>query len=93
MAVALDERLLEVLACPADHHAPLRPGSPDDPDAEALTCTACGRVYPVREGIPVLLLDEAVAGAAAPDSAAAPDKAPDSAQAPAAPPATAPRED
>lgn len=59
MAVTLDAQLLEVLACPAADHAPLRPGTPDDPDADALTCTSCGRVYEVRDGIPVLLLDEA----------------------------------
>ena len=28
-------------------------------DGAELTCTACGRVFPVRDGIPVLLLDEA----------------------------------
>ncbi|WP_216209435.1 Trm112 family protein [Amycolatopsis aidingensis] len=60
MAVTLDEQLLEILACPSPDHAPLRPGSPDDPQADALTCTSCGRVFPVRDGIPVLLLDEAV---------------------------------
>ena len=62
MPVQLDPVLLEVLACPAEHHAPLRLGSADDPDAQALTCTECGRVFPVRDGIPVLLLDEAVGG-------------------------------
>lgn len=62
MAVELDPQLLEILACPSPDHAPLRPGSPDDPDADALTCTSCGRVFPVRDGIPVLLLDEVIAG-------------------------------
>jgi uncharacterized protein YbaR (Trm112 family) len=60
MAVNLDPQLLEILACPSDDHAPLRLGTPDDPDADALTCTSCGRQYPVNDGIPVLLLDEAV---------------------------------
>ncbi|WP_199432475.1 Trm112 family protein [Qaidamihabitans albus] len=59
MAVTLDAQLLEILACPAPDHAPLSPGAPDDPSADALTCTSCGRVFPVRDGIPVLLLDEA----------------------------------
>ncbi|MBO0840438.1 MAG: Trm112 family protein [Sciscionella sp.] len=59
MTVKLDERLLDILACPAEDHAPLIVGRPDDADADALTCTSCGRVYPVRDGIPVLLLDEA----------------------------------
>ncbi|WP_328604139.1 Trm112 family protein [Amycolatopsis sp. NBC_00345] len=65
MAITLDAQLLEILACPSPDHAPLRPGTPADADAEALTCTECGRVYPVRDGIPVLLLDEAVLDAAA----------------------------
>jgi len=59
MTVKLDPQLLEILACPAPHHAPLRIGTPDDPSADALSCTACGRVFPVTDGIPVLLLDEA----------------------------------
>jgi uncharacterized protein YbaR (Trm112 family) len=59
MAIDIDPHLLDVLACPADDHGPLRPGSPTDPDAPALTCTQCGRSYPVRDGIPVLLLSEA----------------------------------
>ncbi len=65
----LDPVLLEVLACPAEHHAPLTPGAPDDPGAPSLTCTECGRVYPIRDGIPVLLLDEATLGGTAVDSA------------------------
>jgi uncharacterized protein YbaR (Trm112 family) len=59
MAVTLDPQLLEILACPSDDHAPLRPGTPTDPDADVLTCTACGRQFPVNDGIPVLLLEEA----------------------------------
>lgn len=62
MAGQLDQQLLEILACPSQDHAPLRVGAPGDPNAEALTCTVCGRVYPVRDGIPVLLLDEASGG-------------------------------
>ncbi len=60
MAVVLDPVLAEVLACPAPDHGSLRVGTPEDPDADALTCESCGRVYPVEDGIPVLLLDEAV---------------------------------
>jgi uncharacterized protein YbaR (Trm112 family) len=59
VAVSLDPRLMEILACPSDDHAPLRAGTAADPEADALTCTACGRSYPVLDGIPVLLLDEA----------------------------------
>jgi uncharacterized protein len=59
MAVQLDPRLLEILACPSDDHAPLHPGTPTDPEADVLTCTSCGRQFRVEDGIPVLLLDEA----------------------------------
>lgn len=50
----LEAGLLEILACPACH-APL-----EEQDAE-LICTGqdCGLAYPVRDGIPVLLVDEA----------------------------------
>jgi len=53
--MSLDPQLLEILACPDTHHAPLT----YDPDAQTLTCTECRRVFPIRDGIPVLLLDEA----------------------------------
>lgn len=62
MAVELDPVLLGVLACPAEHHAQLVSGTPDDPAAPALTCSECGRIFPIRDGIPVLLLDEATGG-------------------------------
>jgi uncharacterized protein YbaR (Trm112 family) len=55
-APALDPILLEVLACPAPDHAPLT----FDARAQTLTCTECGRVFPVRDGLPVLLLDEVI---------------------------------
>jgi uncharacterized protein YbaR (Trm112 family) len=60
VAVELEPRLLEVLACPCPQHAPLRVGRDADPRAEFLTCTACGRSFPVRDGIPVLLWEEAI---------------------------------
>jgi uncharacterized protein len=54
--VNIDDWLLEILACPACH-APLRA----DGQADELACTSdsCGLVYPVRDDIPVLLVDEA----------------------------------
>jgi uncharacterized protein len=52
--VNLDPALLEILACP-DCHAPLRV----DDAASELVCTGCGLAYPVRDDIPVLLVDEA----------------------------------
>jgi uncharacterized protein YbaR (Trm112 family) len=69
MAVTLDPQLLEILACPSDDHAPLRVGIPEDPEADALTCTSCGRQFRVEDGIPVLLLSEATEPSGAPESA------------------------
>ena len=60
--LGLDPVLLEILACPAPDHGELRPGTPDDADASALTCQTCGRRFPVTDGIPVLLLSEATGG-------------------------------
>jgi uncharacterized protein YbaR (Trm112 family) len=60
VAVVLDPELMEILACPSEDHAALRTGTPADPEADFLSCTSCGRAFPVRDGIPVLLLDEAV---------------------------------
>jgi uncharacterized protein YbaR (Trm112 family) len=52
----VEASLLEILACPACH-APLR----EDADASELVCTAadCALAYPIRDEIPVLLIDEA----------------------------------
>ncbi len=50
----LDPALLAILACPACR-AELR----YDEDTNELACTGCGLVYPVRDDIPVLLVDEA----------------------------------
>ena len=82
MAVELDPKLREILACPCPAHAPLRNGTAADPGADALTCTACGRSFAVIDGIPVLLLDEALPGtgpgAGATDGAADRPSEPDS---------------
>jgi uncharacterized protein len=60
VAVELDPQLMDILACPCDEHAPLRAGTSNDPSADVLTCTSCRRAYPVVDGVPVLLLDEAI---------------------------------
>jgi uncharacterized protein YbaR (Trm112 family) len=59
--VALDPQLLEILRCPDKHHARLT----YDEAAQTLTCTECRRVFEIRDGLPVLLLDEARPAAAA----------------------------
>jgi uncharacterized protein YbaR (Trm112 family) len=50
----LDPALLAILACP-NCRASLRV----DDEAGELVCTGCGLAYPVRDDIPVLLVDEA----------------------------------
>ena len=52
----VDPRLLEILVCPGCH-GDLR--SHDSETGEGLECTRCGRVFPIRDGIPVLLIEEA----------------------------------
>ncbi len=47
--------LWDVLACPCPEHAPVRA----DEANGVIVCTACGRSFEVRDGIPVMLLDEA----------------------------------
>ncbi|MGK5557293.1 Trm112 family protein [Actinomadura kijaniata] len=54
MTVKLDSWLLEILACPN-----CGGGLEPDEAAEELVCTGtCGYAYAVRDGIPVLLVDE-----------------------------------
>jgi len=52
----IQKELLEILACPRCRGQLEALGSP----LEALCCHACAVVYPVREGIPVMLIEEAL---------------------------------
>jgi uncharacterized protein YbaR (Trm112 family) len=52
--VSIEPSLLEILACP-QCHASLR----EDGAELVCTSTTCGLAYPIRDGIPVLLIDEA----------------------------------
>ena len=56
----IDAALLEMLACPSDDHAPLR--EEVRAGTEVLVCTFCLSSFPIDDGIPVLLLDEATPG-------------------------------
>ncbi|MDP6503454.1 MAG: Trm112 family protein [Planctomycetota bacterium] len=49
----IDPKLLEILACPECKE-------PLELDGDWLVCTKNGLRYPIRDGIPVLLVDEAV---------------------------------
>ncbi len=48
----LDQKLLDIIVCP-DCHGDL------SVQGEELVCGKCGLAYPVRDDIPVLLVDEA----------------------------------
>ncbi len=56
----LDPVLLEILACPCERHEPVEV----DEARQALVCTYCRTAFPVRDDIPVMLLDEAEPGPA-----------------------------
>ena len=48
------KELMEILVCPVDKAELV------ELEAEnKLRCSECGRLYPVRDGIPVMLIDEA----------------------------------
>ena len=48
----MDERLLKILACPLCKEKVELKG-------ERLVCVKCGRAYPIRDGIPIMLVEEA----------------------------------
>ncbi len=48
----IDPKLLEILACPACKTEVKLVG-------DRLICVKCGRRYPIRDGIPVMLVEEA----------------------------------
>jgi len=59
----LDPDLLNVLACPSCHsqlaEAPGGGSRPGGVSEDELACTGCDLVYPVDDGVPVLLVDRA----------------------------------
>jgi uncharacterized protein YbaR (Trm112 family) len=50
--VNIDAQLLSIIVCPACHGTLAA-------EADELVCQGCGNAYPVRDDIPVLLVDEA----------------------------------
>jgi len=48
----IDEELLGILACPLCKAAVVL-------ENDKIVCTQCGRRYPIKNGIPVMLLEEA----------------------------------
>jgi hypothetical protein len=52
--MAISEQLLEILVCPA-----CRAKVELKTDGSGLKCVECKRVYPIRDDIPVMLIDEA----------------------------------
>ena len=51
----VDASLLEILACPDDKQPIVK-------IEDKIVCTHCGKRYPIRDGIPVMLIDEAEEG-------------------------------
>ena len=51
----IPKEILDILACPVCKN-PVRPLSDDS----GYRCEACKRLYPVRDGIPVMLVEEAI---------------------------------
>lgn len=54
---SIDPELARILVCPVD-----KSDLVEDIEASVLECTECRRRYPVREGIPIMLVDEAEGG-------------------------------
>ena len=52
--MAVSQDLIEILVCPVDR-APIEYKE----RRKVIICTSCGRHYPVRDNIPVMLVDEA----------------------------------
>ncbi len=54
MTMPIDPHLLEILACPV-----CKTSVKLTLDEAGLKCEICHRVYPIRDDIPVMLIDEA----------------------------------
>lgn len=60
--MTLSPQLLAILVCPKCKGAlTYRDADQGDQGGEVLDCPACKLRYPVRDGIPVMLVDEATA--------------------------------
>lgn len=60
--MSIDPELLEILACPRCHSTLVPEQAADEPTALVCTNThdaQCGLRFPIRDGIPILLIDEA----------------------------------
>ncbi|MFQ5430803.1 MAG: Trm112 family protein [Phycisphaerae bacterium] len=56
----IDKSLLDILVCPScKQPVELKDPDPGDDAQARLVCTGCGRRYPVRDDIPIMLIDEA----------------------------------
>ena len=51
----IDKELLDILACPV-----CKTEIKQTADETGLKCLQCHRVYPIKEGIPVMLADDAI---------------------------------
>jgi len=54
MAAMISKELMDILVCPVCK----KPLSQKD-DGTSLKCGECRRVYPIRDNIPIMLVDEA----------------------------------
>ncbi|WP_340537518.1 Trm112 family protein [Nocardioides sp. GXZ039] len=57
--MSIDPALLEIIVCPECHGELVVTPAPGDGSQTELVCQSCGLAYPVRDDIPVLLVDEA----------------------------------
>jgi len=51
----MDIELIGILACPSCRSSVTR-------DGEEIACQGCGRRYPIRDGIPVMLIEDSKVG-------------------------------
>ena len=56
----LSQDLLDILVCPVCKKPLVLKKDALKESAESLKCTECRRLYPVRDDIPIMLVDEAV---------------------------------
>ena len=50
----ISKELLDILRCPLD------PSKKLVPDGERLVCERCGLAFPIKDGFPILVVEEAI---------------------------------